>query len=138
MKTPLGTGVDLGPGHVVLDGDPCSCPRKRGTAVPSPLFDRRLLWPRSPILATAELLYKYTMWQKCCRLLQESAEWIISKCFDFCIAASVADYLGLFFCIASQPLSLQWIPVNCRLPMFSLDRHDLLTPQSFTVHGRGC
>jgi len=31
MKTPLGTEVDLGPGHIVLDGDH----RERGTAPPS-------------------------------------------------------------------------------------------------------
>ena len=31
MKTPLGTEVDLGPGHIVLDGDP-AFPRERGTA----------------------------------------------------------------------------------------------------------
>jgi len=32
MKTPLGTEVDLGPGHIVLDGVPAL--RKRGTAPP--------------------------------------------------------------------------------------------------------
>ena len=32
MKTPLGTEVDLGPGHIVLDGVPA--PRERGTAAP--------------------------------------------------------------------------------------------------------
>jgi len=32
MKTPLGTEVDLGPGHTVLDGVPVL--RKRGTAAP--------------------------------------------------------------------------------------------------------
>jgi len=54
MKTPLGTEVDPGPGHVILDGDPAT-PRERGTAAP-PLFGPCLLWPRSPISATAELL----------------------------------------------------------------------------------
>jgi len=56
MKTPLGTEVDLGPvgpGHMVLDGVPA--PRERGAAVPH-LFGPYLLWPRSPISATAELL----------------------------------------------------------------------------------
>jgi len=53
MKTPLGTDVDLGPGHTVLDGD--QLPRERGTAAPA-LFGPCLLWPRSPISATAELL----------------------------------------------------------------------------------
>ena len=35
MKTPLGTEVELGPGHIVLDVVPA--PRERGTAAP-PLF----------------------------------------------------------------------------------------------------
>jgi len=54
MKMPLGTVVDLGPGHIVLDGDPA--PLERGTA-PRPLFGPCLLWTRSPISATAELLF---------------------------------------------------------------------------------
>jgi len=33
MKTPLGTEVDLGPGHIVLDGEPA--PLEKGTAPPS-------------------------------------------------------------------------------------------------------
>ena len=51
-KMPLGTEVDLGPGHIVLDGP--SSPRK-GYSSP-PLFGPCLLWPRSPISATDELL----------------------------------------------------------------------------------
>jgi len=54
MKTPLGTEEDLSPGHIVLDGVPA--PRERGTAA-SPLFGPYLLWPRSSISATAELVY---------------------------------------------------------------------------------
>jgi len=57
MKTPLGTEADLGPGHIVLDGVPAL--RERGPAVPH-LFGSCLLWPRSPISATAELLYNIT------------------------------------------------------------------------------
>jgi len=52
MKRPLGTEVDLGSGHIVLDGVPA--PAKG--AQPPPLFGPCLLWPRSPISATAELL----------------------------------------------------------------------------------
>ena len=55
MKTPLiGTEVDLGPGHIVLDGVPASA---KGAQQPLPLFGPCLLWPRSPISATAELLF---------------------------------------------------------------------------------
>ena len=53
MKTPLGTEVDIGAGHIVLDGFPVL--RERGTA-PPPLLGPCLLWPQSPISATAELL----------------------------------------------------------------------------------
>jgi len=42
MKTPLSTEVDLGPGHIVLDGVPA---RAKGAQQP-PLFDPCLLWPR--------------------------------------------------------------------------------------------
>jgi len=56
MKTPLGTEVDLGPGHIVLDGVPAPT---KGAQQP-PIFGPCLLWPRSPISATAELLlYKF-------------------------------------------------------------------------------
>jgi len=54
MKTPLGTEVDLRAGHIVLDG--FASLRERDTA-PSPLLGPCLLWPRSPISATAELLF---------------------------------------------------------------------------------
>ena len=53
MKTPLATEVDLGPGHIVLDGVPAP---PKGNSSP-PIFGRCLLWPRSPISATAELLF---------------------------------------------------------------------------------
>jgi len=44
------------PDHIVLDGDPAP-PRERGTAAP-PLFGPYLLWLRSPISVTAELLFR--------------------------------------------------------------------------------
>ena len=47
MKTPLGTELDLG-GFPAL--------RESGTA-PPPLLGPCLLWPRSPISATAEVLF---------------------------------------------------------------------------------
>jgi len=54
MKRPLGAEVDLGAGHIVLDG--VSAPAKG--ALQPPIFGPCLLWPRSPISATAELLLK--------------------------------------------------------------------------------
>jgi len=54
MKTPLGTEVDLGHiVHIVLDG--ATALRERRTVSP-PLFGPSILWPRSPISSTAELL----------------------------------------------------------------------------------
>ena len=34
IKTPLGMGVGVGPGHIVLDGDPVPSPPKRGHSPP--------------------------------------------------------------------------------------------------------
>ena len=59
VKTLLGAEVDLGSGHIVLDGGPSS--RERGTAAPPPVFGLCLLWPRSPISGTAELLLRYKL-----------------------------------------------------------------------------
>ena len=53
---PLGTEVGLGPGDIVLDGDPAP-PRKGAAGYSSPpLFGPCLLWPQSPISGTAKLL----------------------------------------------------------------------------------
>ena len=53
---PLGKEVGLDPGGNVLDEESAP-PNGKGTAAPPPLFDPCPLWPRSPISATAELLY---------------------------------------------------------------------------------
>jgi len=63
MKTPLGTEVDLGPGHIVLDGVPAP---SKGAQQP-PFLGPCLLWPRSPISATAELLFKLLKPEICLR-----------------------------------------------------------------------
>ena len=57
MKTPLGIEIYLGPGHIVLDGDPAPLRKGHSTDSSPPLFGPCLLWPRSPISATAELLF---------------------------------------------------------------------------------
>jgi len=56
VKTPLGTEVDLGPGHIVLDWVPAPA-KVAQQPLPLPVFGPCLLWPRSPISATAELLF---------------------------------------------------------------------------------
>ena len=57
-KMPLGMDVGFGPGDFVLDGDPA--PLRKGHSNP-PLFGPCLLWPWSPILATAKLLFYFNM-----------------------------------------------------------------------------
>jgi len=55
MKTPLGTEVDLGLGHIVLDGNPAR-PRKGHSSFPPFCGPCRLWpWPRLTIAATVEL-----------------------------------------------------------------------------------
>jgi len=39
----LGMEVGIGPGHIVLDGDPA--PQRKGAKQPLPLFGPCLLWP---------------------------------------------------------------------------------------------
>jgi len=53
IKMPVGTEVDLGPGHIVLDGDPA--PHERAYLLPS-LRPMSIVAKRSPISATAEHL----------------------------------------------------------------------------------
>jgi len=50
------TEVDLGPGHIVLEGDPAP---QRGTVAPS-FRPVSIVSKRSPIAATAELLFTKT------------------------------------------------------------------------------
>jgi len=52
---PLGTAVDLGPGHTVLDKNPAPLP-ERGTAAAPSFRPMSIVAKRSPISATAELL----------------------------------------------------------------------------------
>ena len=53
----LGTEVGLGPGDIMLDEDPAPPPqKKRGTAAPT-FRPMSIAAKRSPISATAELLY---------------------------------------------------------------------------------
>jgi len=63
MKMLLGMEVGLSPGHIVLDRDLAVPPRKGHSS--SPLFGPCLLWLRSPISATAELLFSQ-LWQWRC------------------------------------------------------------------------
>jgi len=51
---PIATEVGLGPGDVVLDGDP-ALPTERGTAAPPTFRPMSIVAKQSPISATAEL-----------------------------------------------------------------------------------
>jgi len=52
IKMPLGGEVGLGPGHIVLDGDPAPPPLK-GHSLPS-FWSMSVVAKQSPISATAE------------------------------------------------------------------------------------
>jgi len=53
---PLGTEVGLGPGDIVLDGDPAP-PRKGARTVVRTFRPMSIVAKLSPVSATAELLY---------------------------------------------------------------------------------
>jgi len=57
MKTSLGMEVDLGSGHSVLDG--VAALRERGTATTPTFGSVSVVAKRSPISATAELLFLF-------------------------------------------------------------------------------
>jgi len=56
---PLSTEVGIGPGHILLDGDPAS-PTERGTAAPRSFRPMFIVAKWSPISATAELMFEIT------------------------------------------------------------------------------
>jgi len=59
---PLGKEIGLGPGHVVLDGDPVGT--QRSPQQPLPTFrPMTIVAKRSPISATAELLFRHNFKQ---------------------------------------------------------------------------
>jgi len=50
VKMPLGTEIGVGPGDIVLDGDPVPPPKKGGGQhIPPPFFGACLLWPNGCI-----------------------------------------------------------------------------------------
>jgi len=57
----LGIEVGLGPGHIVLDGDP-ALPPQRGTT-PAHFRPMSIVAKRSPISATAQLLFCFLLRQ---------------------------------------------------------------------------
>jgi len=79
IKMPLGTEVDLGPGHILLDGVPA--PRKKGHSSPH-VFSPCLLWPRSPISATAELLFSDIFSDLRCWFGVKKSIWPVKKLSD--------------------------------------------------------
>jgi len=63
MKTPLGTEVGFGLGHL-LEGN--AAPHERATAALPPFFGPCLLWPRSPVSATAYVFFSLSTYLSIC------------------------------------------------------------------------
>jgi len=55
---PLGMEVDIGPGDIVLDGDP-ALPHEKGHSSPPQLFGPLCSGTVAPLSATGELLLNY-------------------------------------------------------------------------------
>jgi len=118
---PLDMEIGRGPGHIVLDGESSAIPAK-GAQQPLPLFGPCLLWPRSPILATAELLlvimslfFKRRLPEfSFCRFLRYPtfrpnvasvllwSPYVIGQAIIFCpVASSIYRYLSFFLALIS-------------------------------------
>jgi len=94
----LSREVGLSPSYIVLDGDPA--PPAKGASQPPPLFGPCLLWPRSPISATAELLFCMfailSLFALAATLLLCPREWwrnivvSTSVCLSVCLSARIS------------------------------------------------
>jgi len=83
LKMPLCTGVDLGPGHIVLDGDPASLASGKGALQPR-LFSAHVycshgrpfqLLPSScKAVVHTVLLQEVQIWQRHCAMVYRSVE----------------------------------------------------------------
>jgi len=60
IKMPLGKEADLGPGHIVLDGDPVGTQWPLNQPLPT-FWPMSIVAKRSPISATAEFLFCHYM-----------------------------------------------------------------------------
>ena len=88
----LGMQVALGSGHIVLDGDLAPLPKKG--AEPQ-IFGPCLLWPRSPISATAELLFPIIADKTSVVSTKEQLS-VIVRHVDISLQISITeDFLGL-------------------------------------------
>jgi len=65
IKMKLGMQLGLGPGHIVLDGDPAPLSQLGAEPPNFPPISVVAKWPQSPISATAELLLCHRMCNMC-------------------------------------------------------------------------
>ena len=72
---PLGKEVGLGPGHIVLDGDPVGTLPPFPYSSPSPLFGPCLLWPNGrPSQQLLSSCLAFYIWGAYCRHLANTIE----------------------------------------------------------------
>jgi len=85
IMMPLGTEVDLGPGHILFDGDPAPPPKRGTAALSSPLWLMSIVAKRLPISANAEhLLWSpYVIGQT---IIFSSCSFFLSSIFFFFLA----------------------------------------------------
>jgi len=122
MNMPFGTEVDLGTGQIVLDV--VSADRERGTAAPHS-FRQCLLWPRSPISATAELVFKTR------RKLQDIVETQCNKYLSQSYIAKI-EFLMLMFLLVHfcHPL----LPISTVIAVTCLVLYSVLRQQRSRIH----
>ena len=114
MKMPLGTEVDLGPSHIVLDGDPAPPPpREKSIAVP--LFSVHIYCGHG---RPSQLLLSSSASRYCnCGLTVTNKRNML--CY---VMISIFDQLGPYFCVFID-FSRTTIILNFRLKLPSDNLH---------------
>jgi len=121
---PLGTEIGLGPGHIMLYGDPAT-PLRKGHS-PRPIFGPCLfVAKRSPISATAEHLLKCKCW------------YVVGVTVDYSFERDCTSYVFSFW---ADRFFVKWFALCYRTVVLSLSNVGVLWPNGWmdpdeTWHG---
>jgi len=117
IKVSLDAEVDLGPGDIVLDGDPAP-PVESGTAAAPPTFRRKpIVIKRSPISATAELLFCVVSLQRDFEpmtgvMWRDVTRYQLNVAIDKEVTGQIPRPRQLSLAYVGQPLPVYWVETS--------------------------